>query len=199
MVPALRHPARLSPGVRIPDPTGSRSTGMGRSVPVVRPLADQGAGEGSTFPATRDARHRPNQSETSASFGAENACRATGVTGGLASTSLLSSRKNWEHGTGQRVLPATDTVRSAWCREADVPLRPAPLPWNTTDWPVSPQGWRYRTPWPLDMADLPEDRLCLARLWRNGGPQLSSPGLRPFLAHQQSCGPAVLRVAPACK
>ncbi|WP_264817776.1 hypothetical protein [Acidomonas methanolica] len=50
------------------------------------------------------------------------------------------------------------------------------------------------------MADLPEDRLRLARLWRNGGPQLSSPagcaviprGTRKFRA-------AVLRVASACK
>jgi uncharacterized protein (DUF736 family) len=39
------------------------------------------------------------------------------------------------------------------------------------------------------MADLPEDRLRLARLWRNGGPQHSSPGLRPFRAEQESCGP----------
>ncbi|OUI93915.1 hypothetical protein HK19_00500 [Acetobacter persici] len=39
------------------------------------------------------------------------------------------------------------------------------------------------------MADLPEDRLRLARLWRNGGPQLSSPGLRPFLARQESSVP----------
>ncbi|MCH4026454.1 MAG: DUF736 domain-containing protein [Acetobacter fabarum] len=36
------------------------------------------------------------------------------------------------------------------------------------------------------MADLPEDRLRLARLWRNGGPQLFSPGLRPFLAVQKN-------------
>jgi uncharacterized protein (DUF736 family) len=39
------------------------------------------------------------------------------------------------------------------------------------------------------MADLPEDRLRLARLWRNGGPQIFSPGLRPFLATQKKSVP----------
>jgi len=50
------------------------------------------------------------------------------------------------------------------------------------------------------MADLPEDRLCLARLWRNGGPQLSSPaGCAVIPRETTKFRAAVLRVAPACK
>jgi len=49
------------------------------------------------------------------------------------------------------------------------------------------------------MVDLPEDRLRLARLWRNGVPQLSSPaGCAVIPRAATKFRAAVLRVAPAC-
>ena len=45
--------------------------------------------------------------------------------------------------------------------------------------------------------DLAEGRLRLDRLNRNGGGKTSSPGLRPFLARQESLTAAILRCAPA--
>ena len=45
--------------------------------------------------------------------------------------------------------------------------------------------------------DLAEGRLRLDRLNRNGGGRLSSPGLRPFLARQESLTAAILRCAAA--
>jgi uncharacterized protein (DUF736 family) len=50
-----------------------------------------------------------------------------------------------------------------------------------------------RTERPLQWADLAEGRLRLDRLCRNGADRLSSPGLRPFLAKQQSRSHAILR------
>ncbi|CAP54333.1 hypothetical protein GDI0390 [Gluconacetobacter diazotrophicus PA1 5] len=50
------------------------------------------------------------------------------------------------------------------------------------------------------MADLPEDRLRLARLRRNGGPQLSSPaGCAVIPRASTKLRAAVLRVALACE
>jgi len=50
------------------------------------------------------------------------------------------------------------------------------------------------------MADLPEDRLRLARLWRNGGPELSSPaGCAAIPRASTKFRAAVLRFASACK
>jgi hypothetical protein len=45
--------------------------------------------------------------------------------------------------------------------------------------------------------DLAEGRLRLDRLNRNGAARLSSPGLRPFLARQESLTAAILRCAAA--
>jgi len=50
------------------------------------------------------------------------------------------------------------------------------------------------------MADLPEDRLRLARPRRNGGAQLFSPaGFAVIPRGAKKPRAAVLRVAPACK
>src|SRR5579875_708988 len=51
---------------------------------------------------------------------------------------------------------------------------------------------------PLRWAYLAAGRLRLDRLCRNGAGRLSSPGLRPFLAKQESLPAAILRCAPAC-
>jgi hypothetical protein len=56
-----------------------------------------------------------------------------------------------------------------------------------------PNPSRERAERPLQWADLAAGRLRLARLCRNGASRLSSPGLRPFLAKQQSRSRTVLR------
>jgi len=52
---------------------------------------------------------------------------------------------------------------------------------------------------PLQWLDLAEGRLRLDRLCRNAAGRVSSPGLRPFLARQETRPPGVLRVAAARK
>ena len=64
-------------------------------------------------------------------------------------------------------------------------------------WHVSKMLFSAREHLASHWLDLAEGRLRLDRLNRNGGGEISSPGLRPFLARQESLTAAILRRAAA--
>src|SRR5579883_1038144 len=82
-------------------------------------------------------------------------------------------------------------------RPAPTPPSPSAARWRRQVL-LDPLCLIARSTRPLRWADLAAGRLRLDRLCRNGAGRLSSPGLRPFLAKQESLPAAILRCAPAC-